>query len=348
MSRATTVGLILCGAVALAQESKPELAPFPLGIVRTSPDCTKKDVEDLQKLLPMMLRAADASVPDSAKLSAALANLRRQDCDRDDACLAQLGKLAGSLYAFYAQVDFDLAGNVVASGRVVRDDGKPAGEPKTVKVAKATTATFRNVALVALKQLLVELDVAHLSPVRPQEPEVGVKPSLSLRGLPSSLPVVAEPVKPVEVPKVEKAEETSAPGPLPAVVHRPVDKPAEPLPAAVPVVTEHGSPNQRLAGKIIFIGGAALLISGLVSLGLASSDAGNLRPDANHYLPEAQTGLYRGAKTKEMAGAILLGIGAAAAIGGGALWLLAGQDAPVEMTIAPTSGGAMALFGGTF
>src|SRR5688572_27539026 len=124
MSRATMVGLIVCAATAVAQEPKPEVAPFPLEIIRTSADATKKDREDLQMLLPMMIRAADASVPDSAKLNAALAKLGRQDCNRDDACLAQLGKLAGSLYAFYVQVDVDLDGNVVASGRVVRDDGK--------------------------------------------------------------------------------------------------------------------------------------------------------------------------------------------------------------------------------
>ncbi len=163
------VGLILCASVAAAQPALPELAPFPLEIIRTSDDCTTADREELKKLLPMMLRTADVTVPGSARLTAALAALHREDCDRDDACLAQLGKLAGSLYGFYGQVDFDLDGNVVASGRVVRDDGRAVRGPLTVKIPSAT-ARFKVTAQVALKQLLTELDVAGLSPVRPLEP----------------------------------------------------------------------------------------------------------------------------------------------------------------------------------
>lgn len=171
MIRETTAVLLLCAGVALAQEAKPEVAPFPLEIIRASADCSKKDREDLQKLLPMMLRAADVSVPDGAKLSAALVSLEGRDCSRDDACLTQLAKVAGSLYAFFALVDVDLDGNVLASGRVVRDDGKAAREPKTVKVPQGG-ASFRETAQVALKQLMAELDVARLSPFRPPDPVV--------------------------------------------------------------------------------------------------------------------------------------------------------------------------------
>lgn len=188
-----TVGVLFCSAIVLAQEAKPELAPFPLEIIRTPADCTTKDREELQMLLPMMLRAADAAVPDSAKLSAALANLGGQNCNRDDACLAQLGKQAGSLYAFYAQLDFDLDGNVVASGRVVRDDGKAVREPKTVKVPRGTAA-FRDAAQVALNELLVSLDVAHLSPFRPKEKLVESTPVVSPEPKLTPTPV-ADPVE---------------------------------------------------------------------------------------------------------------------------------------------------------
>lgn len=173
MSRALMAGLMLWAGLAAAQNASPELAPFPLEIIRTSPDCTKQDSEDLGKLLPMMLRAAGVSVPGSAKLNSALTGLRRQDCNRDDQCLAQLGKLAGSLYAFYGQVDFDLDGNVVASGRVVRDDGRAVRGPKTVKLPRAALR-FRAVAQAGLEQLLTELDVAGLPPLRPMEPVVEV------------------------------------------------------------------------------------------------------------------------------------------------------------------------------
>ena len=170
-----TLGWWLCAAVALAQEPRPEVAPFPLEIIRTSDDCTKKDAEDLKKLLPMMLRAAAAAVPDSAKLAAALDELHRQDCSRDDACLAQLAKLAGSLYAFHARLDFDLDGDVVASGRVVRDDGRPVRAPRTVQLPRGTVS-FRDAAQAALKQLLVELDLAQLPSFRPQEPVLETPP----------------------------------------------------------------------------------------------------------------------------------------------------------------------------
>ena len=174
MSRSLRVGLILCASVATAQNALPELAPFPLEIIRTSEDCTREDRDELKKLLPMMLRTAEVTVPGSARLTAALSELNREDCDRDDACLAKLGTLSGSLYAFYGQVDFDLDGNVVASGRVVRDDGRAVRGPRTVKIP-AANGRFKVTAQVALKQLLAELDVSGLSPVRPLEPGAEVR-----------------------------------------------------------------------------------------------------------------------------------------------------------------------------
>lgn len=170
---------LLAATGAQAQDAKPELAPFTLEIIRTAPDCTQKDQDDLRALLPMMVRAAGASVPDGAKLSAALLALRDRNCSRDDACVAQLGKLAGSLYAFYAQVDFDLDGNVLASGRVVRDDGLAVRTLRTVK-RPLGGAPFRDAARAALNQLLVELDVAQLPPFRPREVEAPAAPPVTL------------------------------------------------------------------------------------------------------------------------------------------------------------------------
>ncbi len=203
MIRSLPVGLLLCAAVASAEAPRPEVAPFPLEIIRTSDDCTKKDSDDLQKLLPMMLRSAAASVPDNAKLAAALETLRRQDCNREDACLAQLATLAGSLYAFAGQVDFNLDGEVVASGRVVRDDGRAVRSPRTVKVARGASS-FRDTALAALKQLLIELDVAHLPAFMPQEPLVEVAP----------LPVTRPTVAVVAVPAVPPAPAPSGVNPF--------------------------------------------------------------------------------------------------------------------------------------
>lgn len=152
---------------------------------------------------------------------------------------------------------------------------------------------------------------------------------LALQRLPTTMPPVAAPVKPAEVAQVPTQPVAPPPPPTPLVI-RP-----EPF-------------NQRLAGKVICVGGAAVMASGLVSLGLAASDARKLSPDERHYLPPEQTGLYGAAKAKETAGAILLGIGAATAMGGGALWLLAAPDVPVQLTIAPASDGATASLGGSF
>ena len=113
-------------------------------------------------------------------------------------------------------------------------------------------------------------------------------------------------------------------------------------------VSDEGSSSPRHVGMVICITGAALIISGLISLGLASRDAAKLTPNQSRYLPAEQVGLYQAAKTKELAGGVLLGVGAAAALGGGALWLIARQGASVELSIAPGPGGAVARLGGTF
>ena len=193
MSRSLLFTVALSAAVALAQDSRPELAPFPLELIRTSDDCTKKDKDELRTLLPMMIRTAGASVPDGAKLTGALFELRRQDCHRDDTCLAQLSRLAGSLYGLYVQLDFDLDRNVVASGRVVRDDGRAVRAPKTVKLPLGADS-FKVIAHAALSQLLTQLDVAQLPPSRPQEPMAEARLSLPS---PKLEPVLASPVRPL-------------------------------------------------------------------------------------------------------------------------------------------------------
>ena len=195
MRRSLVLTVALSAAAASAQDSRPELAPFPLEIIRTGDDCTKKDKDELRTLLPMMIRSAGASVPDGAKLTGALFELRRQDCNRDDTCLAQLSRLAGSLYGLYTQLDFDLDGNVVASGRVVRDDGRAVRAARTVKLP-LRAGSFKVVAHAALDQLLAQLDVAQLPPSRPQEPRVEAP---SLPPVPSQKPelMLSPPVRPL-------------------------------------------------------------------------------------------------------------------------------------------------------
>lgn len=160
------------------------------------------------------------------------------------------------------------------------------------------------------------------------ETVIAVLEKLDLQRLPSSLPVVVAPVKP-DAPTVERPD------------------PGLPPPAPPLVVFEERS-NLLLAGRIVAVGGAALVLGGIIALGLASSDASRITPDDRRYLPAEQVELYRGAKTKETAGEVLIGVGAAVAVGGAAMWLMAGEDAAVNLGVSPSPGGATAVFGGTF
>lgn len=163
------VALAVClgGALASAQEPKPTVVPFPLEL-RTAGAATDKDMADLQSAWRRMLRAG-ALVPDTGTVDAALAATGRRDCEREDECLKALATKAGTLYAVYANVGMDLTRTkVVATGRVVRDDGKRVGDIRTTTVALGSDG-FLPAAKVALEKLVEFLEVAKLSPVRPVE-----------------------------------------------------------------------------------------------------------------------------------------------------------------------------------
>ena len=160
------VVVLLVSLGAFAQEPLPLVAPFTLDVKRTPSGFSKKEKEELQKLFPMLVRGSDAAVPESAKLSSALSELKRQDCEREDECLTQLAKLAGALYGLYVSVDYNTDKHVIAVGRVVRDDGVSMGPAQTVDILKATGA-FKEIARDALNQVLTKLAVGKLSPFRP-------------------------------------------------------------------------------------------------------------------------------------------------------------------------------------
>lgn len=175
--RGLAVAVAALAAQALAQTAGPGVAPFPLEVTRPS-NLTEKQRDTLQATYKVLLRRAGVVVPDGAKLAGALKELKRGDCDREDACLAQLAKLSGALYGLYAAVDLTADGTVVAAGRVVRDDGKLMGEvgqKKQVKLPKGA-APFEDVAGAALAQLMTELKVGELPAVREVAAANGVKP----------------------------------------------------------------------------------------------------------------------------------------------------------------------------
>lgn len=307
--RLLALGPLLCSTLAVAQEPRPEVAPFPLEIIRTSDDATKKDADDLRKLLPMMLRAAAAAVPDSAKLTAALEDLHRPDCNRDDACLAQLAKLSGSLYAFHGQLDFDLDRNVVASGRVVRDDGRAVRPTKTVTLARGA-ASFRETAQAALKQLLSELAVGQLPPFRPEEP-------------------LAEAPPPVTAP-------VTAPEPVPLPLPLPVFAP-------VPVVVRSPVSPLRAVGLAGVGVGVACLIAGGVLFGTAGVPRTEVSQGVVRVLSE-DAARVPAIQRSQTAGVALLAVGAGLAVAGAGLSLF-GPGKPVT-TVVPLNAGAAVLIEG--
>ncbi len=174
---------VLGSATAGAQEQRPTVAPFPLDVKRAPQHV---DGKVLQAEYKRLLRNAGATVPDAATLEDALAELKRQDCDRDNDCLKQLAQKGKTLYAVYASVDLDVTQTkVTATGRVVRDDGKLMGEPGAQLVSVTVpigSDTYADAVRVALTRLFETLGVKKLPAVRPAEgavvtpPGNGVKP----------------------------------------------------------------------------------------------------------------------------------------------------------------------------
>ncbi len=225
---------VLFAGVAGAQVAQPSLTPFPLEIKRTPSSFSKKDGDELKKEFVRLTRKVSL-VPDNASLDSALAELKRQDCEREDECLKQLAQKGSTLYALFADVEFTLTGQVVATGRVIRDDGKLMGAPAKVSMVKGKDA-FKDMAKVALVRLLDELKVASLPPYRPVEKAPDV-------------PVVV-------APPVEKHPDL-VPPPLP--------------PAEVKHTEVRSHAKERLGGWIVAGVGAAAVVAGLVVVETSTS-----------------------------------------------------------------------------
>ena len=160
---------LLCSTAVLAQSPAPGVMPFPLEIKRTPSSLQTEEREALQREYTRLLRLGGAQVPDFVHFDFALRELKRQDCEREDECLAQLAKKAESLYALYASLDYTLEGAVWVSGRVVRDDGRLVRPTQIVKVKEGE---FKADATKALSQLFEQLKLSELPAERPVEAKV--------------------------------------------------------------------------------------------------------------------------------------------------------------------------------
>lgn len=309
--------VVLVSSLAFAQAPQPSLTPFPLELKRKPSGFSKDDADELQKQFVRLVRKSGALVPDTASLELAIKELKRQDCEREDECLKQLALQAQTLYALYASVDYSLEGAVVATGRVVRDDGKIASALQTVSIPKGKDA-FKDVAKVALVRLLEQLGLATLPPFRPVEagtPPDGSKPD----------------------PVVQKD-----PG---------GGKPPNPPPPPPPVVTPAGPSAGKIAGwTLAGVGGAAAVV-GVVVLAVANpqlDEAGVIVPQAGQTPTEA-VAAYRAAKSQQTIGGVVAGVGAAVAVGGLVLALMSGGDEPAKtVSLVPVAGGAVVSVGGSF
>ncbi|MEW5739122.1 MAG: hypothetical protein AB1938_09355 [Myxococcota bacterium] len=293
-----------------AQEPQPSLTPFPLELKRKPSGFSQKDGEDLQREFIRLVRKSGVLVPDSGSLDLAMKELKRQDCEREDECLKALALQGQTLYALYASVDYTLEGAVVATGRVVRDDGKVASPVQTVTLPKGKDA-FKDVAKVALVQLLAALELAKLPPSRPVE-------------------------KPPEV--VSKPDEPKNGGQPP---------PGEKPPETPPVVKKTGSSGMKIAGwTMVGVGGAAA-VAGVVVFATTSLP----RTDGNGNVVAEDKGKVAPAQAQQTAGVAVLAAGLGVAAAGAVVLMLAPASVPEpvkQVSIVPVSGGAVAVFGGSF
>lgn len=255
-----------------------------------------------------LVRKSGALVPDTASLELAVKELKRQDCEREDECLKQLAAQAQTLYALYASVDYSLEGAVVATGRVVRDDGKIASALQTVTMPKGKDA-FRDVAKVALVRLLEQLELAKLPPFRPVEKPVEVK---------------------TDVPKQEP-EVKLPPPPPPPVVEKGVP------PAKIAGWTMVGVGAAALVGGVVMLAVADPQLDGARVIVPTGTQSQGEAADA-----------YRTARTQQTIGGVIAGVAGAMAVGGLVMVLMTGDDEPTKsVSVMPVAGGAMVSIGGT-
>jgi hypothetical protein len=300
----------ICASEVYAQGASPTLAPFPLEITRPS-NLSAKQREELNAMFRVLLRRGGAITPDGAKLRSALAEIAREDCDRADQCLAELAAHAGALYGIFASVNLTSAGEVVAFGRVVRDDGKLIASLAQADVVKVTKgkASFSEVAGSALQTLIERLGVRSLPLAKPVEVTPEVKP-------------------PTVVPEKEPV----------------VQLPPPPLP---PVTVVDQGAGQRSTGQTLVIVGGSVVVVGAVLFAIGQGVGGGLTLDGNQNLPREQLSTFHTAQTLSTAGLIGLGAGAAAAAVGAVIWGIA-PGAPIKAVVVPSASGATFSVQGAF
>ncbi len=159
--RSSLLLLLLSSFPALGQ-SRPTLVDYPLDVKAPVSDATQQSLEDDFRLA--LARQPGILLTTRSNWKAAVAALKRQDCDVRDECLRQLAIGAGTLYGLYASLEKSAAGTeLTVTGRVVNQDGLQVRAP--VRVTAPLKGNLTDSARGALGQLLAKLDLSSLPPV---------------------------------------------------------------------------------------------------------------------------------------------------------------------------------------
>lgn len=312
--RVLSLVMTLTASMSLAQ-TQATVCPYPLDVLRPPKGASAAQLEDLRATFKRMIRESGVLLPNAGTLSDTLAELKRQDCDRENQCLVSLAVRSRSLYAMYASVDFEVGSVVSVTGRIVRDDGKEMARVAPLK-APATVKTFDEVSKNLLRQLLVSLEVSKLPAVKSVEAAkvdvVGPSPVVDAG-------VVASP------PSPDAGVEFTPPPPPPLVT-----SPLKPV----------GIATASASGAVAAAGVALLLVGRGQAIPLFD-DNGALKPGAD--VKAAQT-----ARTLQGLGVGLAAVGLAGAAAGVVMVLLAPDDAAPKVSVAPLEGGGLVFVKGEF
>ncbi len=202
---------VTLAALGATAQGKPTLIDHPVEVKFA---LTEAQLTALQDGFRQLLAKSSAiRLPTRTNWKAAMAALKRQDCDLRNECLQQLATTAGTLYALYAFVERNAAGTeLTAAGRVVNQDGVQVRPLTQVTIKRK--GSFDEAAREALRLLVAQLELDKLSPVL-TPPAVEPKPASVVVEQPTLAPPLPLPLPPPPLPPNEPAAVASATAPSP-------------------------------------------------------------------------------------------------------------------------------------
>jgi len=326
--RVLVVAILLFAGGTRAQATKAAVAAYPLELV--SRGLSPAQMAEQQSTYRRLVLAAGVLPVSPVATAAAIRELKRQDCDVDDGCLRRFAVLANALYGLFVSVKVDVKGTAVATGRVVREDGKLVVPARTAtterKPGESLAATVEGVLTVLFKDLqLGGLPATKEAVASLERPPLAVEPAKAV-----------EPVKPVAIAPAVDAGVPAASLNVDAGVA------TMPPPEASPLAT---------VGTVVIVVGAAAAVTGAILFGLGSASSRAVGADGAIVLnggetPEQARGAYRQALVLQPAGLAVLGAGAGVAVIGAVLLGVAPKPvSKVSLMPVPGGGGLVSVEG---